>query len=146
MDQEFEVGIADRPHCCRETVLVMAHGQSAVQSLVRKVTYLTIHEQYFLMYLSGSFSEDHRLCSVRLIQGAPTQELSETDNIRGAKLEVDVLGVLVPLMDGVFSPCATEASAPLFRSAPIVPIVEHMSDVCIVERKQAYREAASIAH
>ena len=33
-----------------------------------------------------------------------TQELSETDNMRGAKLEVGILGVVVPLMDGVFSP------------------------------------------
>lgn len=56
------------------------------------------------------------MCSVWLGQEAPTQELSETDNIRGAKLEVGSLGVVVPLMDGVFNPCASDTSALLFGS------------------------------
>lgn len=56
------------------------------------------------------------MCSVWLGQEAPTQELSETDNIRGAKLEVGSLGVVVPLMDGVFNPCAKDTSALLFGS------------------------------
>ena len=37
-------------------------------------------------------------------KGISTHELSETDNMRGAKLEVGILGVVIPLMDGVFSP------------------------------------------
>ncbi len=41
-----------------------------------------------------------------------TQELSEIDSIRGAKVEVGILGVEVPLTDGVFSPCATVVSEP----------------------------------
>ena len=63
------------------------------------------------MYLSQSFSENDRVCLIRLGQEAPTQELSETDIIRGAKLEDGILRVVFPFMDGVFSPCAKNTSA-----------------------------------
>lgn len=56
------------------------------------------------MYLSKKISEARRVCSIWLSQESPTQELSETDNIRGAKLELGILGVMVPLMDGEFRP------------------------------------------
>lgn len=128
MNQGFEVGIANRPHGCRETILMMTHGQSAVERLFRRVTYLTIDEEHFLMYLSKFFSEARRVCSVWLGQEEPTQELSETDSIRGAKLEVGILGVVVPLMDGVFSPCATDTSASLFGSPRIV---QHMMGISV---------------
>ena len=95
---------------------MMAHGQSTVEHLFRRVTYLTIDEKHFLMYLSKKFSEAQRVRLVRLCREAPTQELSETDNIRGAKLEAGILSVVVPLMDGVFSPCGIDTSAPLFGS------------------------------
>lgn len=35
---------------------------------------------------------------------ADTQELSEIDSTRGPKVEVDILGILVPLIDGVLRP------------------------------------------
>lgn len=95
------------------------------------------------MYLSKNFSEAHMVCLAWLDQEAPTQELSETDNIRGAKLEVGILGVVVPLMDGVLSPCATNTLAPLSGSPQPV---QGMHEIFIAERKQAYHEAASIAH
>ena len=122
---------------------MMAHGQSSVECLFRRVAYLTIHEEHFLMYLPKSFSEAHRMCSAWPDQEALTQELSDTDNIRGAKLEVGILGVLVPLMDGAFRPCATETSARLLRSPQIV---QHMSGISFAERKQAYHETVSVAH
>lgn len=71
------------------------------------------------MDLSKNFSEAHRIRSTRQGHEAPTQELSETDSIRGAKLEIGILGVLVPLKDGVFSPCAADTSAPLFGCPPL---------------------------
>ena len=49
-----------------------------------------------------------------------TQELSETDNMRGAKLEVGILGVVVPLMDGVFSPYSRHISADLRLSSTFI--------------------------
>ena len=69
--------------------------------------------------------------------------MSETDNMRGAKLEVGTLGVVVPLMEGVFSPCAKETSAPLFGSPQAV---QHMSETSFAERKWAYHEAAPVAY
>ena len=71
-------------------------------------------------------------CSGWLDQEAPTQELSETDNIRGAKLEMGILGVMVPLVDGAFSPCATNTSAPLSGSPQSV---QGMYEMSIAERK-----------
>ena len=95
------------------------------------------------MYLSNHFSEARRVCSVWLGPEEPTQELSDTDNIRGAKLEVGILGVVVPVLDGVFSPCATDMSASLFGS---LRIVQYMMGISVAEGKQVYHEAASIAH
>ncbi len=83
------------------------------------------------------------MCSVWLVREEPTQELSETDNIRGAKLELGILGVLVPLMDGVFSPCATDSLASLLGSAQIA---QHVKKISGAEGRQAYHEAASVAH
>ncbi len=83
------------------------------------------------------------MCSVWLVREEPTQELSETDNIRGAKLELGILSVLVPLMDGVFSPCATDSLA-LFSGA--AQISQHMDKISGAEGRQAYHEAASVAH
>lgn len=65
------------------------------------------------------------------------------DNIRGAKLETGILSVVVPLIDGVLSPYATDTSAPLFGFSRIV---QHLSDIFVAERKQAYHETASVAH
>ena len=94
------------------------------------------------MYLSKNFNEAHMVCSAWLDQEVPTQELSETDNIRGAKLEVGILGVVVPLMDGVLSPCAANTLAPLSGSPQFFQV---MYEICNAKRKQAYHEAASIA-
>ena len=55
----------------------------------------------------------------------PTQELSETDRIRGAKLDAGILGVVAPFNDGVFSPYTKDTSAPLLDSPRIV---HHMSE------------------
>ena len=55
-----------------------------------------------------------------LSQEIPTQELSETDNMRGAKLEVGILGVVVPLMDGVFSPYSRHVSTELRLPSTLV--------------------------
>ena len=71
MDQSFEGGIADRPHRCRETVLMMAHSQCSVEHLFRRVTYLTIHKEYFLVHLSKSFSEALIACCICLGQETP---------------------------------------------------------------------------
>ena len=72
-----------------------------------------------------------------------TQELSETDTIRGAKLEAGILGVVVPLMDGVFCPYAKDTSAPLSDSSRIV---HYMSETSGKTRKQMYHEATPVAH
>ena len=80
------------------------------------------------MYLSKLISEARRVCSFWLGQQAPTQELSETDKIRGAKLEVGILGVFVPLMDGVFSPCAMDTSALLFNFPRVVQLMSEIHD------------------
>ena len=99
---------------------MMADGQSSIECLFGRVAYLPIHEEHLLMYLPTNFSETHRVYTARLSQEVLTQELSETDNTRGEKLEVGILGVMVPLMDGVFIPCATETSALSFCSPRIV--------------------------
>ena len=80
------------------------------------------------MYLSQSFSENDRLCLIWLVQEAHTQEFSETDIIRGAKLEDGILRVVLPLMDGVFSPCAKGESATRFGSPSCWLI--HECDIC----------------
>lgn len=95
------------------------------------------------MYLSKNFSEAHKVCSVWLGQEARTQELSETDSIRGAKLEIGILGVVVPLMDGVFSPYAADTSAPRSGSPRVG---QSMSEFPFADRKQAYHEATSVTH
>ena len=95
------------------------------------------------MYLSKYFSEAHRVCLIWVCWEAPTQELSETDNIRGAKLEVGILGIVVPLIDGVFNPCAMDTSAPLFGSPQTA---QCMNEISVDEQDQAYHEAASVAH
>ena len=80
------------------------------------------------------------MCLIWLGQEVPTQEFSETDIIRGAKLEDGILGVVFPLMDGVFSPCAKDTLAPQFGS----PFT--LADTSVAEREHAYHETASVAH
>lgn len=48
------------------------------------------------------------------MNGSRTQELSETESIRGAKAEVAFRGVEVPLIDGVLSPWVTRKSAGVY--------------------------------
>ena len=43
---------------------MMAHGQGTVERFFRRVAYLTIYEEHFLMYLSENFSEAHTGCSI----------------------------------------------------------------------------------
>ena len=80
------------------------------------------------MYLFRALARMTRVCLIWLGQEAPTQELSETDIIRGAKLEDGILRVVFPLMDGVFSPCAKDTSAPRFGSPSYWLI--HKCDIC----------------
>ena len=84
MDQSFEVGIGDRPYRYREIIVVMAHHQGTVKCLFRRITDLTIYKEYFLVYLTETFSESVKMFLVCLGREVPTHELSETDNIRGA--------------------------------------------------------------
>ena len=58
------------------------------------------------MYLSEQLANVIPV-STKGLAGAPrTQELSEIDIIRGANADVGILGVIVPLIEGVLSPCA----------------------------------------
>ena len=52
MDQSFEVGIADRPYCRWEIVLMVGDSQNTVKQFLRRLAYLTVYEKHFLVYLS----------------------------------------------------------------------------------------------
>ena len=58
------------------------------------------------MYLSKQLANGILVSRKRLAEVPRTQELSEIDIIRGANADVGILGVIVPLIEGVFSPCA----------------------------------------
>lgn len=58
------------------------------------------------MYLSKQLANVILVSTKGLARVPRTQELSEIDIIRGANADVGILGVIVPLIEGVFSPCA----------------------------------------
>ena len=58
------------------------------------------------MYLFKQLANVIPATTKGLAEEPRTQELSEIDIIRGANADVGILGVIVPLIEGVFSPCA----------------------------------------
>lgn len=58
------------------------------------------------MYLSKQLANVILITTKVLAEVPRTHELSEIDIIRGANADVGILGVIVPLIEGVFSPCA----------------------------------------
>ena len=58
------------------------------------------------MYLSKRLANGILVSRKWLAEVPHTQELSEIDIIRGANADIGILGVIVPLIEGAFSPCA----------------------------------------
>ena len=58
------------------------------------------------MYLSKQLAKVIVVTKTVIAEVPRTHELSEIDIIRGANADVGILGVIVPLIEGVFSPCA----------------------------------------
>ena len=58
------------------------------------------------MYLFKQLANVILVTTKVLAEVIRTHELSEIDIIRGANADVGILGVIVPLIEGVLSPCA----------------------------------------
>ena len=58
------------------------------------------------MYLSRQLAIVTVVTTKVLAEVPRTHELSEIDIIRGANADVGIFGVIVPLIEGVLSPCA----------------------------------------